>query len=183
MAVEGFRRVGSEVAFGESLVELTDVQPIHDLTMTDLMLAARARDIEFNEEADRTQYSFYFRSLDEHEIELPDRFVTIQSWHYSQPDSWRMAINLRSYTMANRYSNKRICYRLEAYGKELVQAKKEVFFVLGNARIDFDDNGNPIETVVTGRKMYEKPMELDDCESVTRMLVNTIKRAAVSHRR
>jgi len=179
--VRDFKRVGPEVDCSQSQLVVADVQPLHDITVDELMLAANNPYIAFSDTTDRLRYGFMFRGYDEFETELPDRYVSVALTHESIPDSWRLLININTYTLANRLSSNRINYRVEAMGDDLLQAKKAVFLILGSTQIEGNDSYGPIETITTKRKMYEKPMQPDDCEAVLEMLKRTIKRAAISH--
>lgn len=179
--VKEFTRVGPELEFGHSLVELADAQPIHDLAVGDLMLAARRVHIRFDESQDHVQYSLLFRSLDEHD-DMPDRYVSVGLAHDSQPDSWRLLLSVYTCKRSERYSSKRICYKFESVGEELLVAKKEVFLVLGSAALCIAADGEIEQVVTTERKMFEKPLQADDCTSVAEMLRRTVHWAAVTRR-
>lgn len=174
-----FKRVGAEVAFGECSVDLKDVESIHTMVTTDLMLAARKPSIENYEFMDKLSYSIYCPQPVEDSDENNDRYVTVQLAHESIPDSMRLALNFRSFYPDQSRSNKRVCYRFETFGSQLVQAKKEVFFVFGSSDIVFDENSEPAEEICTERKMYERPVVLDDCQTVLSMLAQTIRRVKV----
>lgn len=174
-----FKRVGAEVAFGECLVDMEDIEPIHNLVTTELMQAARMPKIEFSADADKLAYSIYCPQPVGDSRENNDRYMTVQLAHESVPDSMRLNLNFRSFFEDQSHSNKRVCYRFETFGRELVQAKKEVFFVFGNSEIRFDENNEPLEDHFVERKMYEKPIVLDDCRTVLDMLARTVRRVRV----
>jgi hypothetical protein len=66
---------------------------------------------------------------------------------------------------------------MESYGDRLLQAKKEVFFVLGKSNIVMGDDGEPQEVVDTVRKAYERQMQPNDCESLLGLLQRGVRRA------
>ncbi|MFI5275388.1 MAG: hypothetical protein ACHQT5_01030 [Candidatus Saccharimonadales bacterium] len=173
-----FRRYGAVVPFGDAEVSLADVAPIRDIAARELLDSARAPKIDLSEGRDYTRYSHYFPSLDEWSQDASDRFITAQLSHYAEPEqAWYLAINVRSYALGERNSNKRICYRMESYGDRLLQAKKEVFFVLGKSNIVMGDDGEPQEVVDTVRKAYERQMQPNDCESLLGLLQRGVRRA------
>lgn len=172
-----FRRIGPVVPFGDTEVGLADVEPIRDITARELFEAARAPKIDIFEDRDHTRYSHYYPLMDEWSAEASDRFITTQLTHFAEPQGWHLAVNVRSYVLGDRHSNKRICYRMEAYGDSLLQAKKEVIFVRGRSNVVIGEEGEPIEIVATERKAYERQMLPDDCESLLGLLQRGVKRA------
>lgn len=174
-----FKRVGAEVAFGECLVDIEAVQPIHTIAVTELMLAARSPKIDFSDNDDRLAYSIYCRQPADDSQENNDRYVTVRLTHESIPQSMRLSLDVRTFYPNQQQSNKRICYKFETLGDELVQAKKEVYFVFGNREIRLDENNELVEGNYVERKMYEKPVEYSDCESVVGLLAKTIRRVRV----
>lgn len=172
-----FRRVGPAVPFGDTEVGLADVEPVRDIAARELFDAARAPKIDLFEDRDYTRYSHYFPTLDEWSPDASDRFITTQLAHFEEPQAWHLAINVRSYILGDRHSNKRICYRMEAYGDRLLQAKKEVYFVRGRSNVVIGDDGEPQEIVATERKVYERQMLQGDCESLLDLLQRGVKRA------
>ncbi len=168
------------MAFGEVQVGLENIEPIRQLAATALLLAARAPRIDISSDSDSMRYAFYFRPMDEFAEGYIDRFVAVALTHYRVPDCWRMTLGVRTFMSEERHSNKRVCYRFEASGQELLEAKKEVFLVIGNSTIETDELGNPYETVTTDRKMYEKPMTTEDCDKVIDVLGQTVSRALIA---
>jgi hypothetical protein len=65
-----FRRVGPEIVPGELHVDSADVQPIYDIVVDELLLAARAPKIAWNEISDDIQFAHYFTSIDEQESDF-----------------------------------------------------------------------------------------------------------------
>lgn len=174
-----FRRIGPQVPYGETQVALGDVTPIHDIVAQDLVLVARRPTIEFNDERDSLQFSISLKAYDIDDDNPVHRLVTAQLRHESTPASWWLALSLRSFNMEERQSNKLVRYRFEVVGDELVEAKKAVYFVFGNSEIIVADN-MPEERITKERKMYERPMVVDDCAAVVVMLERTLRRAQVS---
>lgn len=172
-----FLKVGPAVPFGVAEVGLVDVEPIRDIAARELLDIARAPKIDLYDDRDYTRYSHYFPSLDEWSPNASDRFITTQLAHFAEPEGWHLAVNVRSYVLGDRHSNKRICYRMEAYGESLLQAKKEVYFVRGRSNVTIGEDGEPQEIVQTERKAYERHMRPEDCESLLSLLQRGVKRA------
>lgn len=174
-----FKRVGAEVAFGESVVELSDIQPIHDAVLGNLFLAARAPQIEFSADRDAVAYSMYLHPEEEFTEGQPDCFVSAQVAHESVPDSWRLALSVRTFMRNNRHSNKLIRYRFEVLDGEPMEAKKAVYMVLGSAAMHITPDGDLSETVVTERKMFERQLQPADCRQIVEQLQQTVNRVSV----
>lgn len=168
-----FRRVGGEIPYGETSIRLEDAEPIRRIASQGLLLAAAQTKIAWNEEQDSIRYAQYFDS--EFSEGVSDRFLVVQMINSREPDYWRLGVSMRTLKDSDRHSNKRIHFRLEGAQGELLQAKKEVYLIIGLARVAIV-NGEPVEQVVTDRKVFERPMLALDCERVCTMLSNAQKR-------
>jgi hypothetical protein len=175
-----FRRVGPEIVPGELHIGLTDVQPLHDIVVDELLIMARAPKITWDETSDDISYAHYFTSIDGQEDEFVNRFVSARVRHESTPDSWRLSVHHRTFTPAERHSNKRVSHHFEVVDGQLVQAKKEVFFVLGGSRIVFGKDNQPVEAVATERKMYERAVRSRDCSELLEFLGRSARWARVA---
>lgn len=179
-----FKRVGAEVAFGQSLVELSEVQPVHDAAVGQTMLAARRPRITFAHERDELAYSFYFRPLDDTEPDFVHRFVSVKMCHDSEPDYWALSVHEHTFTAENRHSSKRVRYGFVVMGPEVLEAKKTISFVLGSMALDYDPvSQTMVEEYPTVYKQFEKPLLPDDCDTVVGLLKNAASRAIVSRSR
>jgi hypothetical protein len=172
-----FVKYGPAVPFGETEVELAAVEPIRDIAARDLFYSSRTSKISIADDwsSSRIAYSHYFPTFDEWDSQAADRFISAQLTEV--PQGWNLAVNVRSYVLGERHSNKRLCYRMEAYGDQLLQAKKEVFLILGRSNVVIGDEGEPQEMVQTVRKSYERQMRPGDCEGLLVLLQRSARRA------
>lgn len=179
-----FKQVGAEVSFGQSLVGLSEVQPIHDAAAGPVMLAARRPRIGFAAERDELAYSFYFRPLDDLEPDFVHRFVSVKLRHDSQPDYWALSVHEHTFTAENRNASKRVRYGFVVTGPEVLEAKKTVSFVLGAMEVNVDPiSGRLMEDYPTVYKQYEKQLTSQDCGLIADLLGNVASRAAISRQR
>jgi hypothetical protein len=65
---------------------------------------------------------------------------------------------------------------------ELAIAKKEVYLIMGRLMMEPSDEGLN-EELVEVRKMYERPLDGNDCEEIFGMVRSTYNRRLVTRRR
>ena len=174
-----FRRVGPEIVSGELHVGVAEAQPIHDIVVDELLLAARAPKIAWSETSDEISFAHYFTSMDEQEDDFVNRFVSARVQHKAEPDSWRLSVHHRTLTPSARHSNKRVSFYFGVMGGQLHEARKAAFFVQGNSEIVFGKDGEPLEVVTTERKMYERVIEPKDCSDLLELLARSVQYARV----
>jgi hypothetical protein len=91
-----------------------------------------------------------------------------------------LSVHHRTFTPAKRHSNKRVSHHFEVVDGQFVQAKKEVFFVLGGSQIVFGKDNQPVEAVTTERKMYERAVKPEDCSELLEFLGRSARWARVA---
>jgi hypothetical protein len=178
--MKNFQRIGAQVPFGQVELGIDEFRAVHELAAGEAWWAAGSYETRFDTTSDVLRYGFYFRGDQYHRIELPDRFVMVQLSHDSEPDSCRLSVSVRSFQETERNSNKLVRYIFDVLGNEVLEAKKAVYLVLGSSAISFDERGQPIETVTTQRKMYERPLRQGESQHIARILSGAAKRALVT---
>ena len=176
--MRNFQRIGAEVPFGQAEVGVDEFRQVHALAAGEVCAAATAHGIFFDEQRDSLRYGFYFRGDAYQDLELADRFVTVQLAHDSLPDSCRLSVSVRTFRDSVRHSNKLIRYSFDVLEGEVMEAKKSVYLVLGTAAISFDAQNQPIEAVTTSRKMYERSLHAGESSTVAALLSSAMARAA-----
>ncbi len=174
-----YRRFGHEVAFGDVRVAYDDAVPIAELVRHDVFPAASTASVKLKDTCSSLACSMFFGSMGEDGNETPNRFISTMVTKDSMLDAWRVKVRLSKFLDSERHSKIQVQYQLEAIEGELLEATKTAQFILGTSDVVIDDYGSPLEVVRTERKMYERPMEVADCERVVELLQRTVLRRSV----
>lgn len=171
-----YQRIGNVVPFGETFVGPDEVMPIRELAEIDLFLCARTAQLEAGGRVDRTKYSLLFETNDS-EFDGTSQHISVLTTQDRELDTWRLIISHRRYRMSQRHDTRFTYYRFDGFGEQVLQAKKQVYVLLGGAEIVFDENNEPQEVVNSYRRMYEKALQPDDCINLADLLARGVKRA------
>jgi hypothetical protein len=172
-------KVGRDVPYGAVEVGLGSVGPLRDIAARELLDAARAPKIECGDEREAIRYAMFFKAFDQFEADAQERFVSVSLVEDRILPSWRLLVNIRTFAAAQRHTSKRSTYTFETMEDEVLEAKKAIYYIRGIGHIVMDADGNPVEEVVTARKMFERPCHGDDCGNLLDTLESSAKRARV----
>lgn len=178
-----FERVGLVIPFGETAVQLGDVEPIREHSAKMLLLSGEIGSRALSRDGTVT---FIQSFMGMNDFDSPSRYVAVRMNWKDDIDYWRLAINLSMYGVNfysgadnRRYSSKRIRYIFEGLGDELLEAKKEVRLIDGRAAVSLKD-GQPITNISERRKTYERLVKPEDCHNIVDLLRRTEARGKVA---
>ena len=85
-----------------------------------------------------------------------------------------MIIMKTSFCDARREDKKMVRHFFQVIGGNVLIAKKEARIKQGKVNIEVDIQEGIRETIVSSRKMYEKPVQSIDCERLQMSLIQTV---------
>lgn len=170
------RRVGPEVEFGNTNVSYEDVTQLRNAAFS-FYEASTTQGIGLSEQSMAFAGALFFRGMTEVDIDMPNVSMALKLTHEEIPSGWRLTAGVGSFNDFRGPNKRQTWYRIETLDHQVMVAVKAVKFIMDELHIVIEDD-QPEAFTSQHRKMYEKPMDRDDCQKLTDRLLSARDRAA-----
>lgn len=173
----GYERVGQRVELGEVGIAREDAEELRDYVARDFFSALGRRAVveELSEAHDVTRGRVSMHGFDPFETDALNLFSGVTLRHDSQ-ESWQLRVMQTSYRSSKRDDKKRVHHHIEVMGGQLLIAKKEARLAQGSVDYFADiDTEETAEVATSTRKVYERPIDAQDCNRLQRQLAQAVR--------
>lgn len=179
-------RIGGGVEFGDVSVRLDEVEPIRQTVVNELTdLMPHRIQLGYEPEVNELRPAFLgtMRTRPTTAFDdVPEHAITVKYEDFVSDSFWRLVISRFKFKEFDRYFNTRVVYKFEAYAGELVTASRVMLYSNADTNIEVDENGEPLIFAQNKKhKVYERPINSEDCIKINGFLKRAIERAKHQH--